>query len=448
MRRSTRRLTATLAAAALALAAAAGTATARTRPRARSPPGSASPGASRSCPAATRSSPSAPPGGSCASRRTGGASAVVMRVPGRRHRAPARAACSASPSRRDYARDRLVYAYFTTARDNRIVRFRLGGRLPPILTGLRARRHPQRRPDRLRPRRQALRRRRRDRRHGLAQDRGSLNGKILRMNPDGSVPRRQPVPRLARLVARATATSQGLAWDRAGRLWATEFGQDRFDEVNLIRKGRNYGWPLVEGRGSTQGGRFINPLVTWPTSRGLAERRRDRRRAPSTSPRSRASAVCRIPLEGTRLGTPTRAARRPLRAPAHGREGARRLALGDDLQPRRPRSAAPRRRQDHPGRDLVDPFCGGPLVVRVEAAPGLLADRALGDERADPLAAPRRRATRRSPPTRRARRSRAARAAPSGGRRRASCTRRRRRAPCRSPRRSGPRRRGTGTAGG
>jgi glucose/arabinose dehydrogenase len=59
---------------------------------------------------------------------------------------------------------------------------------------------------------------------------------------------------------------QGLAWDRAGRLWASEFGQNRFDEINLIRKGGNYGWPVVEGMGSTDGGRFINPLVTWRTS--------------------------------------------------------------------------------------------------------------------------------------------------------------------------------------
>ena len=56
---------------------------------------------------------------------------------------------------------------------------------------------------------------------------------------------------------------QGLAWDSKGRLWASELGQDTFDEVNLIRKGSNYGWPLVEGRGSTEGGRFTNPMVTW-----------------------------------------------------------------------------------------------------------------------------------------------------------------------------------------
>jgi glucose/arabinose dehydrogenase len=164
-----------------------------------------------------------------------------------------------------YARDRWVYAYFTSASDNRIVRFRLGGRIRPVLTGLR---------------RGAI--------HNggriafgpdgklyagvgetgdttLAQNRRSLNGKILRMNPDGSVPSGNPFP--GSLVwSYGHRNVQGLAWDRRGRLWATEFGQNEFDEVNLIRKGGNYGWPEVEGRGSTAGGRFINPKVTWATS--------------------------------------------------------------------------------------------------------------------------------------------------------------------------------------
>jgi glucose/arabinose dehydrogenase len=58
-----------------------------------------------------------------------------------------------------------------------------------------------------------------------------------------------------------------MAWDSAGRMWATEFGQDRFDEVNLIEPGRNYGWPDVEGMGDTAGGKYTNPLVTWATGR-------------------------------------------------------------------------------------------------------------------------------------------------------------------------------------
>jgi glucose/arabinose dehydrogenase len=165
----------------------------------------------------------------------------------------------------DYARDGWVYAYFTTARDNRIARFRLGGALRPILTGLR-----------------------RGSVHNggriafgpdgklyagvgdtgddqLAQDRESLNGKILRLNPDGSVPDDNPFAGRA-IWSYGHRNVQGLSWDAEGRMWATEFGQNRFDEINLIRAGRNYGWPDVEGRGSTSGGRYVNPVVTWPTS--------------------------------------------------------------------------------------------------------------------------------------------------------------------------------------
>jgi glucose/arabinose dehydrogenase len=163
-----------------------------------------------------------------------------------------------------YSRDRLVYAYFTSPRDNRIVRFRLGGRVHPILTGLaRGFIHNGGRiafgPD------------------GklyagvgetgndtLAQNRSSLNGKILRLNPDGSVPRGNPFGTL--VWSWGHRNVQGLAWDSSGRLWESELGQNEVDEVNLIRKGRNYGWPVVEGRGSTRGGRFTNPKVTWPTS--------------------------------------------------------------------------------------------------------------------------------------------------------------------------------------
>jgi glucose/arabinose dehydrogenase len=165
-----------------------------------------------------------------------------------------------------YAKDRLVYAYFTSDSDNRIVRFRLGGTPQAIVTGIaRGGIHNGGRiafgPD--------------GKLYagvgetgntGLAQDLSSMNGKILRMNPDGSVPKDNPFPG-SRVWSLGHRNVQGLAWDRSGRLWATEFGQNETDEVNLIRKGRNYGWPAVEGRGDTQGGKFTNPVVTWsPTS--------------------------------------------------------------------------------------------------------------------------------------------------------------------------------------
>jgi hypothetical protein len=46
---------------------------------------------------------------------------------------------------------------------------------------------------------------------------------------------------------------QGLAWDSAGRLWVTEYGANRVDELNLIQPGGNYGWPIAEGRADTAG---------------------------------------------------------------------------------------------------------------------------------------------------------------------------------------------------
>ena len=201
-----------------------------------------------------------------------------------------------------YASDHLVYAYLTTARDNRIVRFNLGGALHPILTGLRAGAiHNGGRiafgPD------------------GmlyagvgeagdtaLAQDLRSRNGKILRITPDGRVPAGNPF-KGSPIWSYGHRNVQGLAWDRAGRMWASEFGQNTFDEVNLIRKGRNYGWPVVEGKGSTQGGRFTNPKVTWRTSEA----------SPSGAAivgsslyvgTLQGARVYRIPLNGTSVGRP------------------------------------------------------------------------------------------------------------------------------------------------
>jgi glucose/arabinose dehydrogenase len=95
----------------------------------------------------------------------------------------------------------------------------------------------------------------------LAQDRDSLAGKILRIRKDGRAARGNPFDN--RVFSYGHRNIEGLAFDARGRLWATEFGERRTDELNLIRIGRNYGWPRVEGRSS----RFTPPAVTWsPTS--------------------------------------------------------------------------------------------------------------------------------------------------------------------------------------
>ena len=57
---------------------------------------------------------------------------------------------------------------------------------------------------------------------------------------------------------------QGLALTDDGQLWASEFGQNTFDELNRIEAGANYGWPDVEGEGGTDDG-FVDPQAVWGT---------------------------------------------------------------------------------------------------------------------------------------------------------------------------------------
>ncbi|MGN6577236.1 MAG: PQQ-dependent sugar dehydrogenase [Nocardioides sp.] len=166
-----------------------------------------------------------------------------------------------------YDEDGLVYAYVSTAQDNRVVRMpydgqRLG-RAEPVLTGI--------------P-------------NGfihdggrllfaddgnlfvstgetgqeeLAQDRDSLAGKILRITPDGDPAPGNPVAG-SPVWTMGHRNVQGLAFDDTGRLWASEFGADTWDELNRIDKGRNYGWPRAEGRADLDG--FRDPFVQWRTS--------------------------------------------------------------------------------------------------------------------------------------------------------------------------------------
>ncbi|WP_228801194.1 PQQ-dependent sugar dehydrogenase [Nocardia cyriacigeorgica] len=162
-----------------------------------------------------------------------------------------------------YAEDRYVYAYFTAASDNRIVRFRLGEPPQVVFDGIaKAGNHNGGRiafgPDGMlyvgtgdAGRRAA------------SQDPASPNGKILRLTPDGGPAPGNPRPD-SPVYSLGHRNVQGLAWDSAGRLFAAEFGQNDVDEINLIEPGRNYGWPEVEGTGGADRG-FTDPLVTWST---------------------------------------------------------------------------------------------------------------------------------------------------------------------------------------
>ncbi|MYZ34108.1 MULTISPECIES: PQQ-dependent sugar dehydrogenase [unclassified Streptomyces] len=171
-----------------------------------------------------------------------------------------------------YGADHLVYAYFTTESDNRIARMLYDEKKPvgqqmgapdTVLRGIpKGTIHNGGRiafgPDKM------LYAGTGETGDGqLAQDRKSLAGKILRMTPDG-----QPVhgnPEADSVVySYGHRNVEGLAWDSGKRLWASEFGQDKWDELNLIEPGKNYGWPDVEGKSDRPG--LVNPVAEWPPS--------------------------------------------------------------------------------------------------------------------------------------------------------------------------------------
>jgi glucose/arabinose dehydrogenase len=166
-----------------------------------------------------------------------------------------------------FASDRTVFAYFTSANDNRVVRMTFngtgfgpgrvivsgiakagnhdGGRLAfgpdgylYITTGDAGLREP-------------------------AQDKRSLSGKILRVTADGAPAPGNPFPG-SRVWSLGHRNVQGLAWDKAGTMYASEFGQNTWDELNRIQPGGNYGWPVVEGVAHRSG--FIDPIHQWATA--------------------------------------------------------------------------------------------------------------------------------------------------------------------------------------
>ena len=195
-------------------------------------------------------------------RPGGGAPRVVFEVPGVRPAGEGGLLGLAVAA--DFAETRWVYAYFTAANDNRIVRFQLGDAGPPevIFDGIdKAGIHNGGRiafgPDGMlyvgtgdAGERSA------------AQDPDDVNGKILRLTPAG-----QPAP--GNPAAGSPVWSlghrnvQGLAWAADGTMYGIEFGQNRLDEVNIIEPGKNYGWPELEGPGDDS--RYTNPIVTWST---------------------------------------------------------------------------------------------------------------------------------------------------------------------------------------
>lgn len=159
-----------------------------------------------------------------------------------------------------------LYAYVSTSTDNRVVRMRYRGghlgRPHALVTGIPRGLHHNGGRIAFGPDRMLYVTTGESGVGSLAQRKSSLGGKILRMTPAGNVPGDNPF-RSSLVYSYGHRNVEGLAWDSAGRLWATEFGDKGWDELNLIRPGRNYGWPATEGR--TSDPRYTSPKAQWHT---------------------------------------------------------------------------------------------------------------------------------------------------------------------------------------
>jgi len=120
-------------------------------------------------------------------------------------------------------------------------------------------------------------------------DWSTYQGKVLRLNLDGSIP--DDNPKLAgvrsHIYALGFRNPQGLAFDSSERLYVSDHGPSTDDEINLVRAGGNYGWPRVAGFKDDRAYEYANWSASTPTP--CAELTFDHQRPPSSVPRSRES---------------------------------------------------------------------------------------------------------------------------------------------------------------
>jgi glucose/arabinose dehydrogenase len=200
--------------------------------------------------------------------------------------------------------EETLFAYTSTANDNRVVRISLAGgrvgRPAPVLTDIPTGVHHNGGALRFDAEGLLFVSTGEIQQSELAQDRNSLGGKILRIRPDGRPAPGNPFGN--RTWSYGHRNVEGLALDAQNRLWATEFGEKDTDELNLISRGKNYGWPEVEGR--SKDSRFVSPKATWSPTDTCSPAGLAITRSTAFVGALRGQCLFAVPLSGTDTGQP------------------------------------------------------------------------------------------------------------------------------------------------
>ncbi|WNB87572.1 PQQ-dependent sugar dehydrogenase [Cellulomonas sp. ATA003] len=143
-----------------------------------------------------------------------------------------------------------------------------------------------------------------------AQDPDDLGGKILRITVDGDPAPDNPDPG-SPVWSLGHRNVQGLGWAPDGTMFASEFGQNTWDELNVIEPGGNYGWPVVEGGGGERApAARAARAARWPTT-STSSPGRDVGDVGSLTQRAHGHRRGRVPRRSARRAAVAGRARRP-----------------------------------------------------------------------------------------------------------------------------------------